>query len=127
MEGYSGLEIDVETYDPDKDVESSLGGAGGHRLADAIMRVTNGHPETFGTRKELSSEEINELESYQIIASRRDSGVKGIKKILSDLMGAGYEVEQYSHMNKEEVLKYIRVIRSNISERLGNLHWMDSF
>ena len=66
--------------------------------------------------------ELDYWEILKTIAERRNSGVKGIKRILRSLREEGYIIKSYSEMGKEEALNYLRKVRHDISSHLAVLH-----
>lgn len=111
------LLLDCKEYDPDKD----FSGAVGMDLAQRVYQKTGG----FDV-KDL--EEIERFKMLEKIAFRKFPPllpgetilVRELKQRFKELKKAGYDIEPYSRLTKEESWNYLAKIKRDIASRVIN-------
>ncbi len=108
------IEIGGMTYDS-YDSENDPTGAIGLALADAKdrqNRVACGESPCIARLARIALSRFSELQSGERIS------VREIKKRLSEIRQAGYNVEPYGNMSKKEAWNYLLKIRREIREKV---------
>jgi len=112
------LRREFNNYSPDEDPNGERGLA----LAEAAMKI-NGYDVKRVQRWARVSQNLEKIAQTALVLteSEKVAGLtdKGVRKKLSQIREAGYNVKPYSEMNAKEARNYLRQVRGEIFRTLS--------